>query len=144
MLGSTLRAMTLAFFVISASGCKDKVPWIDLPNSQDSTYKLSLKTYNVDEAVSRPFHLGVRSLSKNYGIKEILLADQCKNVEVFQNNDALLIFYDELSLEWFSGYSLGEDIPRAQICDNSQRICQDLRSALVKSGATSVAVCTLK
>jgi hypothetical protein len=142
MLSSSLRLFALTSLCSLASSCGDKPPWVELP-SEATTYKLAVRTFQTGEAIAEPFQLGFRSSKPGGRIHQILSAEHCKNVEVFQEQEELIIFYDDLALTHFSG---GEHytIPRPLLCDNHYAVCQNLRKDYGRRGRSGVSVCTLR
>jgi hypothetical protein len=145
MLKFPLRLLPLATIWALASGCNVyKAKWVDLPLNDSATYRVSVKTFQDNDSVAQPFKLGVYASRRAPQIKQILSAEQCNNVEVFQDVKVLTIFYDVLALDHFSGDDQGAGLPRPLLCDNHSPICQRLRKDYAERGVPSAPVCTLR
>lgn len=141
----TLFLLALTTVCSLASGCDDqKGTRSDLPSGHSTAYKLSVITGEDPDSVAKPFKLEARP-SHGGGLRyQILSAEQCKNVEIFQEKDTMTIFYDVLALDHFSGDENGEGVPRVLLCDNRYPICQSVRKDYVKRGVGGTSVCTLR
>ena len=145
MLKFQMRYLPLITMCFLAAGCVDyKATWVDLPLGQSAIYRVSIKTFQDNDSVAQPFKLGVYPSGRADQIKQLLSAEQCKNVEVFQENEWLIVFYDILALDHFSGDNQGADLPRPLLCDNQYPICQRMRKDYVERGVPSARVCRLR
>lgn len=143
MLTSTIRLGTLLVVCVILSSCNRNRPeWIDIPAIQGGTYVISVKTYQDNDSVAQPFKLGARSRHSKK-IIQLLSAEQCKNVKVFQEEKEITVFYDILILDHFSGDSIGSEIPRILLCDNNVEVCQDRRKEYIRHGIKSASICML-
>lgn len=142
MLNIILRIFGLLTMCALTFGCdQNATTWVDLPPKQSAGYKLSIQTFRDNESIAQPFKLGIRA-SRGIGhTQQILSAEQCKNVEVFQDDRAIVVLYDDLVLDQFSGYDLGGSVPRTVLCDNHHPTCQALRQSLVDRKISGVPVC---
>jgi hypothetical protein len=123
---------------------ESRVEWADLPASPGSNYRVAVKIYQDNDSVAQPFKLGVRSSKGIDDVVQILSAEQCKDVEVFQGERSITIFYDTLILDHFSGDDHGLAVPRVSLCDNAVPACQERRRAYLKRGIRGNPVCTLR
>jgi len=144
MLRTLLRAM---LFVVAtcgvAGGCYNRnPPWIDLPRNENAGYVVSIRTFEDADAVAQPFKLAMSSTSRKEWRQQVLSAEQCKNVSVYQGVERLIIFYDEIVLDGLSAYSNDPTLPRPLLCDNQYDLCQQLKEDLQAEEHRLVPVCT--
>lgn len=127
------------------SGCEDqKGVRKDLPSVRSAAYKISIITGEDPDSIAQPFKLEVRRLQGGGPGYQILSAEQCKNVDIFQDKHTMTISYDILALDHFSGDDDGEGVPRALLCDNHYPVCQRIKSDYKKRGVAGIALCTLR
>lgn len=144
MLISTMRLGVLLLVCVVLSACDQNRPeWVDIQAIPDGNYRMAIRTYQDTDSVAQPFKLGVRSRSVGETV-QVLSAEQCKNVEVFQDKRSITVFYDTLILDHFSGDGLGPEVPRISLCDNSVAACRDKRREYMRDGIRGVPVCTLR
>ena len=138
--------LTLAVFSYFLIGCEKKAEkkWIDLPNQEEVNYQLSVRTGEEKYTIAQPFELGVQSGANDGYVYQIFFAEQCKNVDLFHDNDKLIVFYDSLTLISFSGDDGIVNMPRPLICDNHYSFCRKLRANIEKQGAKGIPLCALK
>jgi hypothetical protein len=142
-----IRFITVLWFSVLClvvTGCyNSNPPWVDLPKKDNTKFTVSVKTFSDPGTVAQPFKLGVRSSLRSSDVVQIFYAEQCKNVEIFQDTNAIAIFYDELAIHEFAGTNLGNGLPRPLLCDNHYPICQTLKESYKKRGIGSEHVCAL-
>ncbi len=144
MLISTMRLSVLLLVCVVLSACDRSRPeWVDIQAVPGGSYRIAVRTYQDTDSVAKPFKLGARSHSAGEMV-QVLSAEQCKNVEVFQDKRSITVFYDTLVLDHFSGDNIGPEVPRVLLCDNSVAACRGKRREYMRDGMRGVPVCTLR
>ena len=126
-------------FLLSGCGARD-VPARPLPGAADAPYTLSLKTYE-DGHADQPFKLLISTPDEP--ARQVLFAEQCRNVVVAQTPRLLWVFYDELALKEFRSFNYGQR-PRPVLCDLAASHCRQTRDALARSGVRLQHLCTFR
>lgn len=144
MLIAKMRLCVLLFICIASSACDQKRPkWVDIQTIPGGSYRMAVQNYQDTDSVAQPFKIGAKSRSRDEMV-QVMSAEQCKNVEIFQAKNNITIFYDMLVLDHFSGDDIAPDVPRVLLCDNSDSACRDRRREYIRDGMRGVSVCTLR
>jgi hypothetical protein len=115
-----------------------------LPSGGDVPYRVSLKTFKDGAYEDQPFHLMVTVPKAKTEPKTVLKASQCKNVSVAPTESTLHVFYEDLSLSFFSSLQYRSPQPRVRLCDLHFEECAIAQQRLAKSGVTVSNVCSYR
>ncbi len=128
--------------MLSSCDRRPPTPPKELPALLDSDYTVGLKTYKDGAYADQPFDLSVKAKNSDDSANIVLSADQCKNVKVVQDEEALYIFYERLGLSHFSNYSSNDNIPPPLLCDLEFEHCRQKLTSMQQEKRIISDVCS--
>ena len=112
-----------------------------LPAAPGATYELRLDTYSEPDTVAQPFTLLIGDRGSNV-FRFVLSVEQCRNIDAAQMKDKVIIFYDQLVVDGFSGGDIDFKSTKFLLCENGLSICIDAKRDFISHGGSLVPICT--
>lgn len=114
-------------------------PLVGLAAESGVAYTASLRTFDDEAVLERPFHVYVGHPDR---LRTLFRAEQCQNVTAAPAREAVYIFYDRLMVDGFD--SSAADHPKLQFCDLHLARCRKLRSEIQARKVPLTHICSYR
>lgn len=113
-----------------------------LPRVYGAAYKVSLTKYSDGEGlVCQPFKLDITYDRQPDFRRHLLVAEQADDIIVAQTPTVMYVFYHDLALTDFAGFSYDSRDAKPLLCDVDIPVCAAEKDRLAKAGAKMHRIC---
>lgn len=135
----------MSFIFLAGCGREDPGLIEAIPPLAEAAYRLELHTYHNGDFADQPFMLTSQPKlagrpGDDISMQLLKSGDSCRNVDVVQQPGQIYIFYDTLTVRWFSSIHY-EPNPQTLLCDLQFPECKAIRARLIEVGGKPYNIC---